>query len=159
MAQQEINHKMTDTNTSFVARLAMVVAISGVLVFGGLAGCASSPSRNLQATDVVAMKERAAQRAGDRWKALIDKRFEESFAFLSEASRAGYTAAEYAAAMRRQGILAATVEDVQCQEQICSVRVRVSLPVAVKGVGRRLQSLPVEEQWVLTNGELWLIRK
>ena len=140
--------------------LALIVTLVSL---AGCAGTASTSTPGASATmpvlDAASIKERASKRSSERWKALIDKRFEDSFAYLSEPSRAGITAAEYGAAMRKLGVLAATVEDVQCQDQLCTVHTRISLPIAVKGVGRRLQTLPVEEQWIVSNGELWLIRK
>ncbi len=61
--------------------------------------------------------------------------------------------------MKRMGYLAASVESASCDDSICKVKTTVMLPIFVRGVGARPQNVPVEEQWILNGGELWLIRR
>lgn len=126
---------------------------------GVLSGCATTSAGSAQKLTVEQMQKRAIERATARWKALTDKRFSETFAFLSQASREGLVAADYEASMRRMGYIAANTESATCDDSICTVRTTVVLPVFVRGAGARPQNVPVEEQWILNNGELWLIRR
>jgi hypothetical protein len=141
--------KITDARSAFF----MLIA---ALVVGACATTAAPPTGKLSAAD---LQKRALERSAARWKALTDKRFEESFAFLSEASRVGTTPSEYAAAMQRMGFVAATNDEVSCEETLCILKTKVTLPVFVRNVGARLQTIPIEEHWIVNNGELWLIRR
>ncbi|MBC7710518.1 MAG: hypothetical protein H7203_10680 [Rhizobacter sp.] len=125
----------------------------------GISSCANNTS--LQSDGVVPFdaQKRAVERSASRWKALIDKRFEESFAYLSTASKAGTSVNEYAAAMQRMSVVSAVVDSAKCEGGLCVVKSNISLPIFVRGVGTRLQTLPVEESWTVNNNELWLIRR
>ena len=105
------------------------------------------------------MQKRAVERSAARWKALTDKRFDEAFSFLSEASKVGTNATEYGAAMQRMGYLSATSDSAVCDETVCTVKSTITLPVYIRNVGSRPQTLPIEERWIVNNGELWLIRR
>lgn len=132
--------------------LAMVSSIA-------LGGCAAGSSTTGGKTVAFDPEKRAVERSVARWKALTDKRFDEVFAFLSDASKIGMTASEYGAAMQRMGYTNATVERATCEEGVCTVKSIITLPVYIRAVGPRPQSLPVEERWIVSNGELWLIRR
>jgi hypothetical protein len=134
----------------------LVTAIAVIAV----AGCASLPDLTAPPFTSDSMQKRAIERSTERWKALTDKRFTASFDYLSEASKQGITVGEYASAMQRMGYVAATVESATCDEQgTCVVKTKVTLPIFVRNVGARLQTLPVEERWIANNRELWLIRQ
>lgn len=139
------------------SRLYLIIA--SFLIVPLITSCVATTESVAVKVTPESLQARAVERSTARWKALTDKRFEDSFAFLSEASRAGITATEYGETMRRMGFLAATVEKATCTETLCTVRAQTTLPVMIRGVGRRLQTIPVEEQWIPLNGELWLIRK
>ena len=136
---------------SFIAPILITVVSIG--------GCANSVS--LQTDNVVAFdaQKRAVERSTTRWKALTDKRFEESFVYLSTASRVGTSASEYATAMQRMNVSAVVVDSAKCEAALCIVKSSITLPIFVRGVGPRLQTLPVEESWIVDNSELWLIRR
>ncbi len=134
--------------------LALVVLFSFAVV-----GCASGGGSSQGTTPSFDAQKRAIERSAARWKALTDKRFEESFSFLSEASKVGTNMGEYAASMQRMGFVAANVVGATCEESVCTVTSNVTLPVFVRNVGARPQTVPVEERWIVNNGELWLIRR
>lgn len=117
------------------------------------------PASQGEKTPVIYAQKRAIERSTSRWKALTDKRFDAAFAFLSDASKVGISAGEYGDAMRRMGYTSATVESAACEEGVCTVKSTITLPIYIRAVGTRQQSLPIEEQWVVNNGELWLIRR
>ena len=139
---------------------ASLLAVASVLVTF-LSGCASAPGSPATAssTSPEALQARAVQRSTDRWKALLDKRYDDAFAFYSPASRRGQSASDFSAAMQRMGYLAARVEGAVCKEDTCTVHSSVTLSVAVPRVGARPQTVPVEETWVVGDGEVWLIRR
>lgn len=124
-----------------------------------LGGCAVGTATVAEKAPVVDVQKRVIERSSARWKALIDKRFDEAFAFLSDASKIGTNAGEYSAAMQRMGYTKAIVESAVCEEGVCTVKSTITLPIFVRGVGARVQTLPVEERWIVNNGELWLIRR
>ena len=124
-----------------------------------LSACATTGVGPAQKMTADQMQKRAIERATARWKALTDKRFGDAFAFLSQASKEGILASDYEASMRRMGYISANPESATCDDSICTVTTAVSLPVFVRGLGARPQNVPVQEQWILNNGELWLIRR
>lgn len=124
-----------------------------------LGGCATGPSATGEKTAAFDPQKRAVERSAARWKALTDKRFDDAFAFLSDASKTGISAGEYGVAMRRMGYTSATVESAACEEGVCVVKSTITLPILVRAVGARPQTIPVEERWIVNNGELWLIRR
>lgn len=133
----------------------LVLPVVLVVLLVGLPGCATVP------TDTVTpetMKTRAIARSAERWKALTDKRFSEVYDYLSVGSKVGVTAPEYAEAMRRMGYIRAEIESAECDQEVCTVRSVVTLPIFVRNVGARPQPVPVTEKWVWSKGDLWLIR-
>lgn len=126
--------------------LALLVALSG---------CATAPSESLSPES---MKARAIARSTERWKALTDKRFSDVYEFLSIGSRVGTTATEYADAMSRMGYIRAEIDSAECDVELCTVRSNVTLPIFIRNVGTRPQTVPVVEQWTWSKGDLWLIR-
>ena len=136
------------------AQLLLLTVLAATFV----AGCATNVNSGADKPAAFDLQKRAIERSTTRWKALTDKRYSDSFNFLSEASRLGTTASEYGASMQRMGFVAAVVEGATCDASSCTVRANVTLPIAVRNVGTRLQTLPGEERWILNNGELWLIR-
>ena len=143
--------------SNFLRRIVAFGVVSTTCIL--LAACATTGAGPAQKLTAELLQKRAIERSTARWKALTDKRFSEVFAFLSEASKVGMPAAEYEASMKRMGYIAANPESASCDDSICTVRTTVKLPIFVRGVGARPQNVPVEEQWILNNGELWLIRR
>ena len=139
--------------------LRAVVTCTTVATSLVLAACATTGSVTVQKLSPEQMQTRATERSVARWKALTDKRFSEAFGYLSEASRVGVTANEYDAAMQRMGYLASNLIGATCDDTVCTVKSTVTLPIYVRNVGPRPQTIPIEELWTLQNGELWLIRR
>lgn len=150
------SEKMHVNISEIARRPRFLVAAAVCFVLGG---CATSVTPSADKSAAFDPQKRAVERSAARWKALTDKRFDESFAYLSEASRVGTNAAEYAAAMQRMGFIAANVVSATCEEAVCTVKSTVTLPVFIKNVGARPQTVPVEERWIVNNNELWLIRR
>ena len=133
--------------------------VMAMLTSIALGGCATGSSATSEKTVAFDPQKRAVERSAARWKALTDKRFDEAFAFLSDASKVGITASEYGVAMQRMGYTSAAVQSATCEESVCTVKSTITLPKFVRGDGARQQTLPVEERWIMNNGELWLIRR
>jgi hypothetical protein len=133
--------------------------VLAILTSIALCACATGSSTMSEKVTVFDPQKRAVERSTARWKALTDKRFDEAFAFLSDASKIGVTASEYGSAMQRMGYISASVQSATCEESVCTVKSTITLPIFVRGVGARQQTLPVEERWIMNNGELWLIRR
>lgn len=146
---------LMNTSTPAVIRqysLALLVSVA-------VAGCATGPSSMAEKSVAFDPQKRAVERSTARWKALTDKRFDEAFAFLSDASKVGISAGEYGAVMQRLGYTSAEVQSAACEEAVCTVKSTITLPIFVRAVGARQQTIPVEERWIVNNGELWLIRR
>ena len=143
--------------SKFLRRIGTFSALAAAAAL--LTACATTGAGPAQKLTGEQMQKRAVERSIARWKALTDKRFSEAFEFLSEASRVGVSAIEYEAAMKRMGYIATNPVSASCDDSICTVKTTVTLPIFVRGVGARPQNVPVEEQWILNNGELWLIRR
>ena len=144
-------------HTPRTALTALFVTVS--ITICALSGCATDSSVAAVKIARFDMQKRAVERSAARWKALTDKRFDEAFAFLSDASKVGTNASEYGAAMQRMGYLNATADSASCAEGACTVKSTITLPVYIRNVGSRSQTLPIEERWIVNNGELWLIRR
>lgn len=131
------------------------LAVAFLVLVITLSGCATVASEPVTPE---AMKARAMARSADRWKALTDKRFSEVYDYLSVGSRVAVTGPEYAEAMRRMGYIHAEVESAECDQEVCTVRATVTLPIFIRNVGARPQSIQVTEKWAWSKGDLWLIR-
>lgn len=132
-----------------------VMCLMATLPLSVLSGCATAPA---SPPTPEAMKAKAIARSAERWKALTDKRFSDVYSYLSVGSRVGITAQEYAEAMRRMGYIRAEVESAECDQELCTVHSRVTLPIFIRNVGARPQPVPIEEKWTWAKGDLWLIR-
>ena len=126
----------------------------------GLAGCTTATTAGGQPATTFNPQKRVVQRAVERWKALTDKRFESAYDYLSDASKTGVTREEYASAMKRMGLISAQFGAAECEsDELCTVNGEITLPVFVKNVGPRPQTIPLQERWIVNNNELWLIRR
>ncbi len=117
----------------------------------GLAGCASvgtltkdSPPEAKQAA--------VAERAKARWDALIDGNLDLAYTFLSPASKGIISLAAFKQ-QARSGYREAKVEKVECEGAVCKVRMFVIYDHRrMKGMGT-----PLEERWVIDEGQAWLV--
>ena len=102
----------------------------------------------------VEVKEAAVSaRVKERWQAVIASNAEKAYGYLSPGSKAVTTLDGYKARALLQGFRAADIESVACEEEICKVKIRVALD------HRKMQGLivPLEETWVLENGQYWYV--
>jgi hypothetical protein len=138
-----------------IARYGRSVWIRGVAAAVAslvLAGCATTG--RVTAESPPAEKQAAVtERAKARWQAIIDGDVEKAYGFLSPGSKALTSIERYRSRARLTGFRAADVESVACETESCKVNVRVTLDHRLmKGL-----QVPVEETWVLDNGQYWYV--
>jgi hypothetical protein len=117
-----------------------------------LAACATSGGVTVESpTDVKVAAVTA--RAKARWQAVIEGNAEGAYGFLSPGSKAVTSFERFRARARLTGFRSAELESVECETEVCKVKFRVILDHRVmSGL-----SVPVEETWVLENGQYWYV--
>ncbi len=126
----------------------VVAGLAGLM----LAACAT-PSRVTEESPEEVKKAAVVERANARWQAVIESDAEKAYAFLSPGSKALTSFDAYRARARLVGIRAAELESVACEPEVCKVKFRVTLDHRLmKGL-----VMPVEETWVLENGQYWYV--
>ncbi len=137
-----------------IARFGQLLWARGVAVSAGLvlAGCATVGGVTAESPPEV-KQAAVTERAKARWQAVIDGDTEKAYGFLSPGSKAVTTYDSYRARARLTGFRAVDVESVACETEACRVKVRVVLDHRLmKGL-----PVPVEETWVLENGQYWYV--
>lgn len=100
-----------------------------------------------------AKRAAVTERVKARWQAVIDSDGERAYGFLSSGSKTFTSYDTYRARARLVGFRSAEIESVTCETDSCKVKVRVTLDHRlVKGL-----MMPVEETWVLENGQYWYV--
>ena len=129
-------------------RAGAFAAVVGLL----LAACATPGGVTVESPQDVKIAAVTA-RAKARWQAVIDGNAEGAYGFLSPGSKAVTSFERYRARARLAGFRSADIESVECETEVCKVSLRVTLD-------HRLMSglsVPVEETWVLENGQYWYV--
>ena len=134
---------------SGVAGFAAAVCIAAGIA---LAGCATTGGISKDAALEV---KRAAvtERVNAYWAVMIKGDREAAYAFLSPASKELVSLASFKSGVR-QGFTEAKVESVTCDGELCQVR------LMLKYQPRQMSGpliTPVDESWVLENGQFWHI--
>jgi hypothetical protein len=117
-----------------------------VAVALAIAGCAAA---GLGRPD----KEVVAERAQQRWDALVKNDFQRAYEFVSPAGREVVTASAYAAKLRRDFWTAAKVDRVECPApDACEVDVTIEYSQR----GFKMKT-PLREKWVRQRSNWWFL--
>lgn len=137
----------------YVANWRQIAVGAGIAVM--LAACAGVPAGGGVAKDAPADARKAAvtERVNARWAALIKGDLEGAYRFLSPASREVTTLEQFRAKTRSSGFREAAVEKVDCEAEICRILLRITYDHRLmRGI-----VTPIEETWVLEQGQYWLV--
>ena len=119
------------------------VALSAVVI----AGCALPESMRRPDKEVV------AEKAQQRWDALVKGDFATAYRYISPAGRKTVTQAAYASQLKAGFWTGAKVQDVRCPTaEACEVDVTVEY----QALGLRTKT-PVREQWVKADSDWWFV--
>lgn len=119
-------------------------------------GCVTAPTME---EDSAYWEAKAKVAAEQRWSQIAADNYDAAHAAFTEASKVAYTPSDLRShwgQFRPQG---GTVDSVKCSQELCTVRVLVSLSVRIPRVGFKQQRVPFVERWILEKGNLHLIRK
>ena len=97
--------------------------------------------------------ENVRGRVTERWQALIAGDVERAYGFLSPASREVTSLAQYKARVKPEGFRNVKVESVDCQEDVCKVRVILTYDHRLM----KAIETPLEESWILDKGRFWYV--
>jgi hypothetical protein len=133
------------------AAMFVAAALMGLL----LGGCASVPTGAGLTKDSPAEAKRAAvkERVDARWEALMKGDLDRAYLFLSPASREVTTLDAFKTKVKGAGFRAIEVQTIECEAEVCNVRLMLTYD------HRLMQGVktPVEETWVLDQGQAWYV--
>lgn len=129
-----------------VARRALAVLATGCLV--AVAGCAGTPATPRTPEQIV------AQRAQERWDALVTGDVAKAYGYLSPGTRQVVTLVGYASSIRLGFWKKGRVDKVECpQSDRCEVHVTIEY---VRG---GTIATPISEAWGLADGNWWYVQR
>lgn len=143
-------------------RIALAAACT--LTLAACAGQATRPvadSGQPAATSTVAPEDQAKQRALRRWDLLIERRFEEAYDLLSPGYRQTLSKEAYVKTMKDRPVQWTRVifNKATCEPGVCVVEIQVNaqfqMPVMRVGTVDALNM--VSENWILSDGEWYLV--
>ena len=104
--------------------------------------------------------DRVKTRAQQRWTLIVEKKFLESYDFLTVASKSFVASAQYAANLERTNYTEGTVSDVVCEAEACRVDIRGFVDLRVPRIPKPVRT-PVFflERWVVEDGEARLLSR
>jgi hypothetical protein len=131
-------------------RLGFVLGIVAILS----QACSNMPFGTLSASTSPEQKAASVrERAESRWQALIRDDIPVAYGYLSPATRDVVTVDQYKAKTARGTFRAVKVDSVQCEAELCKVKVYVTYDRArMKGV-----VTPLDEVWILERGQFWYV--
>lgn len=135
----------------FATRL---VLASACAIF--LTACQTAPKMS---DDKAFWEAKVEQRARDRWQALIDRRYADAYKYYSEPSRQGLSFDQFERQMKAIEPKAVSVRSVKCTAEQCAATLDVTMEYSVPRIGKRQMPLPVDEVWVASNNEVFLVRR
>lgn len=126
-----------------------------------LTGCATvgTPSAPPLVFDKATWENLAKARADERWRLIQEKKFDEAFAFFTEASQKNFSSQALAVGIRNMRFTGGKAEEATCTAEKCEVTVNVSITVRIPRVGNKQQVVPFKEVWIPEKGSLYLIRE
>jgi len=132
-------------------RVRMGLRESAAVLLVALAGCASVGGLSKDSSPE-AKQAAVTERAKARWAAMIDGNLDQAYTFLSPASKGIVSLASFKQ-QARTGYREAKVEKVECDGATCKVKMFVTYDHRLmKGIGT-----PLEERWVIDEGQAWLV--
>lgn len=118
-----------------------------------LAACAT--------TSTAARDARIEKRAQARWDALLARDYATAYGFLSPGYRSTTSATDFEIDVRSRRVQyqSAEYKGHSCEESTCTVQMMVGYRVArpVQGLPEWKSSSLIEERWILSAGEWWLL--
>lgn len=121
-----------------------------------LSACQTAPKMS---EDKALWETKVEQRARDRWQALIDRRYADAYKYFSEPSRQGLSFDQFERQMKAIEPKAVSVRSVKCTAEQCAATLDVTMEYSVPRIGKRQMPLPVDEVWVASNNEAFLVRR
>jgi hypothetical protein len=110
-----------------------------------LAGCAGGLTKS---SPVEARRAAVTERSQARWALIVSKDHAKAYEFLSTASRQVISRQDFVDRVSRTVFRSASVEKVDCVEDLCKVTVRFTYDhPQIRGVSNTLQ-----ESWILEGG-------
>ena len=144
--------------TASSIRCTTLMRFSLVLVCLAMAACATQSK-----VSTLQDEQRVAVRAQERWEALLNRDFMTAYDYLSPAQRTKLSGDEYASGLKRSKVKwkSALVTKSDCENDVCAVQVQLEVQVVspVPGVREYTVKQYLEEQWVKSGGEWWLVPK
>lgn len=125
----------------------------GAVAFA-LAGCSGTLGGLTRESPAEVKAEAAKARTQAKWAAILQGDLDTAYAFLSPASRSLVSRDAFKAQFRRP-FRSMTVDAVACEPEICKVKITVYYDhPMMKNI-----PAPVEESWVLEQGQLWFVAR
>ena len=104
--------------------------------------------------------DRVKARAQQRWQLIIDKKYGESFDYLTIASKGFTTQDQYAAQTASANYAEATVHEVVCEPESCRAEIRAFVDLRVPRMPAPIRTpLFLNERWIVEDGEARLLRR
>ncbi len=119
-------------------------------------GCAIVPTIE---EDSAYWEAKAKAAAEQRWFQIAADNYDAAYAAFTEASKVAYTSSDLRSHWGQFRPRGGTVDSVKCSQELCTVRVLVSLSVRIPRVGLKQQQVPFIEGWIVEGGDMRLIRK
>jgi len=126
--------------------------LTAVMIGIGVAGCAGTGTDST-AVATVEPEKIVAERAAQRWNALIKRDFSGAYEYLSPGTRERITQQAYAARIGGGTWKRANVESVRCEQEKCDVQ------VALEYSYRDMKSIEtiLPEIWLLQGENWWFV--
>lgn len=107
----------------------------------------------------VSPEQRVADRAAQRWQALIDKDLNRAYEFFSPAYRQAVSVERYKGSFGGSVIWQdAEVKTVKCGENVCDVTMMIVYKYNVRAASFESNKI-LEEKWILSDGAWWYFQE
>jgi hypothetical protein len=150
--------RLSDNKMTGIRKWALTAWLVGLLT---LTGCVttSDPVTSVSGSPAIRSKELTPdqqaeivkKRFQERWDAMIAKDYAKAYSYLSPATRALVTEAQFVARFSKGQFKKIEQPEVKCEEDVCMVRFMLIYDHAImKGV-----VTPTGEKWFFLEGEAW----
>lgn len=117
-----------------------------------LSGCETVPTQPDVAKDP---NKLVAQRAIERWQALIKGDLDQAYTYLSAGSRQAQSIDIYKAKIKPGLWRAVDVKSSECDKELCKVQLELTYDYKdFKGI-----KTPINESWIIENNNVWYVLK